>query len=385
MSTSAQLPVVLYVDDEENLLLAVKRQQRRYLDLETASDPRAALELVRGARSFSVVVSDLQMPGMDGVEFLKSVREIRPDTTRIMLTGNADLEAAQRAVNDGHVFRFMTKPCPPETLREAVYAGARIHELVVAERTLLERTLRGAVEVLTQTLALVNPEAFGRAARIRRAVTTLVQRMGLADPWQYEVAGMLSTLGVVSVPPEVAQKAYRGQPLSPDEREMLAESPAVASRLLGEIPRLEHVAEFVRLQGADFRPADGAEAPPLGARVLRVALDFDALRMRGQSVGEAALGLRRAPEGTYDPDVIAHVDQLGVTEGLSKEMEIRVAAMRVGMVVVNPVMTEEGLLVVAAGHEVTESLLNRLRNWTRAGTHVICEPIRVVVSEGPAR
>jgi response regulator RpfG family c-di-GMP phosphodiesterase len=366
------------VDDEENLLLAVKRQQRRFLDLQTASDPRVALETLRADGDFCVVVSDLQMPGMDGVEFLKSVREIRPDTTRIMLTGNADLAAAQRAVNDGHVFRFMTKPCAPESLREAIYAGARIHELVVAERTLLERTLRGAVEVLTQTLALVNPEAFGRASRLRRAVATLIEHLGLPDPWQYEVAGMLSQLGIVAVPPEVAQKAYRGQALTPDEREMLNESPTVASRLLGEIPRLEQVAEFVRLQNADFR-ADGAPEPPLGARILRVALDFDALRSRGQSVGEAVHGLRKAPAGTYDPDVLAHVHRLGVIEGVSSEAEVRLSEMRVGMVVVNPVTTTEGLLVVAAGHEVTESLLNRLRNWTRAGTHVICEPIRVVV------
>jgi response regulator RpfG family c-di-GMP phosphodiesterase len=370
---------VLYVDDEENVLLAVKRHQRKSFDLHTCSVAQEALDRIRSGEAFAVVVSDLRMPRMDGVEFLKAVQGLMPDATRIMVTGNADLDSAKRAVNDGHVYRFLTKPCEPELLREAIHSGVRIYELVVAERDLLERTLRGAVEVLTQTLSLSNPEAFGRAARIRRYVTALVSRLALENPWQYEVAAMLSQLGAITVPPDVTRKAYRGQPLSIEEGRMLAQSPVVASRLLRAIPRLEGVAEMVRLQSAQFR--GGSEEPPLGARILRVALDFDALVLRGTSSIDAVKALRQAAEGTYDPALLSAADELMPTDGSREERTIALRDLRVGMIVADPLTTEEGLLVVAAGQEVSESLLERLHNWTRSSLHRVREPIRVLVTK----
>jgi response regulator RpfG family c-di-GMP phosphodiesterase len=378
MSTvQSALPRVLYVDDEENVLLAVKRHQRKSFDLHTCAVPQEALERIRGGETFAVVVSDLRMPLMDGVEFLKAVQGLMPDATRIMVTGNADLESAKRAVNDGHVYRFLNKPCEPELLREAIHSGVRIYELVVSERDLLERTLRGAIEVLTQTLSLSNPEAFGRASRIRRHVVGLVRRLGLENPWQYEVAAMLSQLGAITVPPDVTRKAYRGQPLSVEEGSMLAQSPAVASRLLRAIPRLEDVAEMVRLQNAACK--GGAEEPPLGARILRLALDFDVLIGRGTSSSDAIKALRQAPEHTYDPGVLAAADELMLADGTHEERTIPLRELRVGMIVADPLATEEGLLVVAAGHEVTESLLERLHNWARSSVHRVREPIRVLV------
>ena len=83
MTTSpATLPRVLYVDDEENVLLAVRRHQRKYFDLEVSTSPKEAIERVRAEPTFGVVVSDLRMPGMDGIEFLKAVRAVSPDSQR---------------------------------------------------------------------------------------------------------------------------------------------------------------------------------------------------------------------------------------------------------------------------------------------------------------
>jgi len=228
----AKLPRILYVDDEENVLLAMKRHQRKHFEIQTCSSPLEALEQIRKGESFSVIVSDLRMPGMDGVEFLRKTRALLPDATRIMVTGNADLDAAKRAVNDGHVFRFLSKPCEPDVMREAISSGHRIYELTVAERDLLERTLRGAIDVLTQTLSLSNPEAFGRASRISRYASALVKQMALENPWKYEVAAMLSQLGMVAVPPDVTRKAYRGETLSAVEINMLAQGPEAVDRFV---------------------------------------------------------------------------------------------------------------------------------------------------------
>jgi len=101
---------VLLVDDETNVLQAYTRVLRRRFDLEVAQGGAEALESLARSGPFAVIVSDMRMPGMDGVELLAQVRERFPDTTRIMLTGNADQATAMAAVNLGAIFRFLTKP-----------------------------------------------------------------------------------------------------------------------------------------------------------------------------------------------------------------------------------------------------------------------------------
>src|SRR5450631_170470 len=148
---------ILCVDDEPNVLHAIERQFRKRFEITIALGPDLALREIAERGPFAVVVSDLRMPGMDGVQFLARVRQISPDTVRIMLTGEADFSAAIEAVNQGNIFQFLSKPCPAEMLGRALDAALEQHALIMAERELLERTLTGSVEVLSEILSLVNP------------------------------------------------------------------------------------------------------------------------------------------------------------------------------------------------------------------------------------
>src|SRR5262245_27618563 len=111
---------VLYVDDDANMLATCQRCLRKTLDIETANGPQQGLKALAAHGPFAVVVSDMRMPVMDGIQFLNKVREDSPDTVRIMLTGNADMQTAVNAVNQGNVFRFITKPCTAEALTAAI-------------------------------------------------------------------------------------------------------------------------------------------------------------------------------------------------------------------------------------------------------------------------
>lgn len=135
---------VLFVDDEQAVLDSLRRGLCRAYDVTTARGPEEGLCAVRNAGPFAVVVSDLRMPGMDGVQFLKKVHEISPLTVGIMLTGHGDLTAAMDAVNEGHIFRFLTKPCPIPCLSQALDAGLDQYRLVAAEKQLLRVTLENA-------------------------------------------------------------------------------------------------------------------------------------------------------------------------------------------------------------------------------------------------
>jgi len=97
---------ILCVDDEPNVLQAFERQLRREFDLQTALGPELGLQALAANGPFAVVVSDLRMPGMNGIEFLTHVRQTAPDTVRVMLTGDADLGATIKAVNEGRIFQF---------------------------------------------------------------------------------------------------------------------------------------------------------------------------------------------------------------------------------------------------------------------------------------
>jgi len=112
---------VLFVDDEPNLLAAIARKLRREFDVVTACGGEFGLEALKAEGSFAVVVADMQMPGIDGIEFLKRVRELQPKAVRIMLTGNADATTLNRAVEEATIFKFLSKPCSPEQLAAALH------------------------------------------------------------------------------------------------------------------------------------------------------------------------------------------------------------------------------------------------------------------------
>ncbi len=124
---------ILLVDDEPSVLLALKRQLHREFDTSMALSGDEGLALLEREGPFAVVVSDMRMPRMDGVQFLATAKERAPDSVRIMLTAASDQRTAIEAVNHGSIFRFLTKPCSPEALREALTAGIEQHQLITAE------------------------------------------------------------------------------------------------------------------------------------------------------------------------------------------------------------------------------------------------------------
>lgn len=166
---------VLLVDDEEHVLRGYHRLLHRRFELEVAMGGVQALQAVEGHGPFAVIVTDMRMPGLSGMEVLGEVMRLSPDTTRIMLTGNLDQRTAMDAVNQGQVFRFLTKPCGPDDLALAIQAGLRQHHMVIAEKELLQQTLMGSLQVLMDLLSTLDPEAFGRG-RILRDRSVLLDR-----------------------------------------------------------------------------------------------------------------------------------------------------------------------------------------------------------------
>ena len=135
---------------------------------------------------------------MTGLEFLKNVQTAAPDAVRVMLTGNADQKTAMDAVNDGRVFRFLTKRCPPPELAPALYAALEQFHVLESERELLENTLGGAVKVLTEILSLFDPATFDRSQQLKNYVGDFVRSSNANVPWELDLAAQ-RTIRIPSV------------------------------------------------------------------------------------------------------------------------------------------------------------------------------------------
>jgi response regulator RpfG family c-di-GMP phosphodiesterase len=382
---------VLFVDDDANILAGYQRALRKQFHIEVAVGAEVALKVIERQGPYAVVVSDMYMPGMNGVQFLAKLKEIAPDTVRIMLTGNPDLRTAIEAVHHGHIFRFLTKPCPPESLAMALEAGIEQYRLITAERDLLEKTLSGSVRMLMDILAMVDPHLFGRAQTLRGYMRLLAQTLQVGEVWKMELSALLAQVGLVTIPPVVVLKARAGHPLSEAEQQMLERVPEISHNLLINIPRLEPVARIVLYQNKHF---DGSGFPrdtvsgydiPLGARMLKVLADMRDLEESSFS-RKRALEVMRKREGWYDPRLLeaAAVTFVSPAEVQKQadipSMAVSVRGLRVGHVLASDVYTADGKLLISAGHRISEALLERIRNF--AEVTGIREPLYVEMRTG---
>lgn len=364
-------PRVLCVDDEPNVLEGIARTLRRRFDVRTAGDANAALRLVESEGPFAVILSDLRMPGGDGVTLFSWIREIAPDSVRILLTGQADLPSAMSAVNEGSVFRFLSKPCAPEVLIGALDEGVELYRRITAERDVLQQTLGGSVKMLTDILAISHPAAFARGARAKSLISELAAGIRGGVGWDVEVAAMLSQIGVALLPPATAEKVYAGQPLDPDEQGAVDRLPHTAAELVSNIPRMREVGEILLYQNLRF---DGTSAVtgapwgkriPLGSRLLKVVLDFDVLETRGVLGAEAIAQLRALP-GWYDPELLELLAAArGSGTAARRVVEVDVSSLRTGMVLAEDIKNAAGLLWMARGQEITPRVLERV--WEMRG------------------
>jgi signal transduction histidine kinase len=139
---------ILCVDDDANLLAGIRRNMSRQFQLDVATGGAEALELMARRGPYAVVVTDMRMPHMNGVEFLNTCRERFPDVVRIMMTVASDQETAVQAVNLGHVFKFLNKPCPPEMLATVIENALRQYRLVMTQRQMVQLELQHAEKMV---------------------------------------------------------------------------------------------------------------------------------------------------------------------------------------------------------------------------------------------
>lgn len=384
---------VLLVDDEPLVLEGLKRQLRKKIEVESATSGREGLAVLERAGPFALVISDMRMPEMNGSQFLEQVRKRSPDSVRMILSGQAEIESTIAAVNLGQIFRFLTKPCSSETLIAAIDSGLEQYRLVIAKRELLEKTLGGTVQVLTEILEMTNSLAQQRAKRVERLAQEICDTLGTTMSWELRLAAMLSQIGCITLPESALARLYTGQTLDDEAQSVYRAHPRVAGKLLASIPRLEGVAAIVAGQldeasatdpAATAAPAPAA-APTNGAAghapddglILRAAAQLDFwLGLRIARDEAARRVLKALPE--LPKPLAAAVQATALRSSRTNKLTVKVAGMQIGMVLDEDLMSAKGMRLLPKGQEITESMLLRVQGF--AESIGVSEPVRVSVA-----
>jgi len=355
---------VLFVDDDANILSGLQRSLRNRFEVVTAASADLALRILQKDAAFAVIVSDFRMPAMNGAEFLSQTSAKWPNCVRILLTGEADAKAMAAAVNQGHIFRFLTKPCPVFTIEKTLDEAVKHHELIRGEKLVLEKTLRGSMEVLTEIFNLVQPMAFRRSNRVSRVANQLLSALNPPDRWEFEIAAMLCYIGCITIPLEILNKVGKQIVLSSKERAVYESHPEAGRRLLEKIPRLELVAQIIARQAKAggtipaWTPIAEIDRLTLGSNILKLAIELEDGLSRGLAKDVLLLELR---SNGHHPALLKAVEDMEFAESVKDCRTIPSHGLARGMILDADVIGENGLLLMARGQWLSATLIEYLQ------------------------
>jgi putative two-component system response regulator len=309
---------ILFVDDEPLLLDSVLRNFKAKFPLETAESGPQGLKRIKENGPFAVVVSDFRMPRMDGVSFMEQVAVLSPATVRIMLTGAADLPTAMRAINEGNIFRFLTKPCPVDLLEKALQDALRQYKLVQTEREYyaLKRwndSLEGLLKALVRLTEAKDPYTAGHQIRVAQLAVAIAGELGLPRETVEEISisAQVHDLGKIYVPAEFLNKPGL---LNKLEFEIIRMHSQIGHDILEPVKFAFPIHQIVlqhheRLDGSGYPQGLMGEAILLPARIIAVADVIEAISSHrpyrpAKSLEEALKEISDGQGSRYDSQVV---------------------------------------------------------------------------------
>ncbi|MEM6626591.1 MAG: response regulator [Pseudomonadota bacterium] len=370
---------VLFVDDDTHLLQGLKRALHKQVDLCVAETAIDGLRMLDKNGPFSVVVSDQNMPKVDGATFLAKAAQHFPAITRVMLTGNNDQGTAIAAVNNGQVFRFLNKPCNAKELLQTI-RDAHAHHLVMrAEHGVLEDTISGTVQLLADMLSMAYPKAFKRAATVQRWARSAAKPLQIKNTWELDVAAMLWPLSYVMTPDALIARRSAGEPLTPADKQEIAAAYVAVAKMLQNVPRLQGVAMLLLLSCEGATDVVDPAARPRAAQLLQVLINLSFLADPERS-GSTAEGFKQlAAEGVYDRALLAALPGLlskGSNKAQAQLRSVSVFDLQAGDVLVTDLVDANKRLLLAAGQTISAPILAKISQLNQAQT--VADQIRIV-------
>lgn len=364
------LSSVLFIDDDINLLNSFKRLMNNEFNVVTAQSPETGIQIMEQHGPFAIIVSDMKMPGLSGVEVLSCAHKINPNTVRVLLTGFAEHQCAIDAVNIGKVNKFLTKPCDLETMASVLRAGIRQYQSALSEKELLGKTYNGIIDVLSQILALVNPVAQSKANRLKQYCRHIIDDIQLEDKFIVEVAAMLSQLGCITISQDILERYEYGGILEEEELQQIKKNNLLVQKLLMNIPMFKDIAEILSLSDKKISEFDNffedyrQHNINISGKILQVANGIDRYIMSGVSPSDAISLLK--DEAFFNENKL--VDSLSTYDFNIKnmiKMYVCINELNTKMIIDSDIYSLNGVLLIKKGQPVTYQILSSLKNFSR--------------------
>lgn len=375
---------LLFVDDEPEMLNSYQRSFRKLYDISVAPNGEEAINILKSGKTVHVILSDFKMPKMNGVEFLSKAKEIQPNAVRILITGFADLQTSITAVNEGNIFRFLTKPISVENLNIVIQEAINQYKLLNLEKELLDKTLKGSLKILIDILSIVQPIAFKQAKLATQLAVKISENQGVKNLWEVEIATLLSQIGTVAVPQDILEKKYSGKLLSEKEEAIYNSIPNIGANLISKIPYFERVAKIISYQDEEKLLSLNEDNITIKiARIIKTVNDFDMMIKKGIDINFAFKTLGQKKD-LYSLEIIKALEQALIdiknkeiiearnqrnakSFSMSKEKPLKIALLpldllKAGMVLIEPITDSNGNIILNKGYELNDLIINKLKN-----------------------
>jgi response regulator RpfG family c-di-GMP phosphodiesterase len=373
----AQSQSNIMVVDDQPANLKLLEELLTHQGYSVKSFPRGRLALDAAVRTApDLILLDINMPEMNGFEVCQRLKA----DERLAAVPVLFLSALQETDDKLNAFRaggvdYITKPFQLEEVRARVETHLQLHRARQVERDLLEKTLNGAVKALSELAHLTCPTLTQRSGALRGMVVHMAAHLRLPDPWQYELAATLCLIGCITLPAEAFEHAYIGDKASVEELEMYQAHPGVGFRLLSRIPRLEKVAEMIRLQQVESSNWASSDVAERGSCLLKIAQELDRRTLRGIPFQTACEHLR-ATRGKYPAALLDALKDYSPSRVHFEVKRLPASQLLPGMILETDVVTEDGsLTVISKGTTLSVTLVERVQNFAR--TRGVHEPIQV--------
>jgi len=376
--------ILIVEDDPEALSLLAEFIESTGYAVKGVTHPREALEILE-ERTFSCIVTDHFMPGMDGLTFLGEARKKQPLATRILITGAASLDVAVAAINSGVVFHFLTKPWATGELTAVLRnAVSRFHleeenERLQRQTTELNRLLESAnrmlrenfdhsLELCRNLMATFSP-LLGKTTRSVEDICAQFCGQGLLTEEEEKVltvAATLHNIGLLGMPRELMQVSFqRPQRLTDEQRSLIGKHPLYGETVVQFVGNLAGVAETIRAHherwdGGGYPDGLAEEAIPPPARYLAVASSFVESGLPAEQAFEQ---IAADSDRAFYPEAVRAFSKVFQSASLPRKVrEITFNELRPGMVLAKSLHSPAGLLLLPEGKAVRRDLLEKIRN-----------------------
>ncbi len=407
-----QIANILFVDDEPQMLSALTRVFRgKGYNVITANSGLEGLSLLE-AHQFDVIISDMRMPEMDGASFLAASCERSPNSRRILLTGYSDQESTIRAINDGHIHRFLTKPWDNQELRAKVEEEISHKQLIqdgdqdlkdqidsanrelsqvsgfvdMAKEELLEQ-FNTTIKVIGNLINMRMPQASTMSWNVVSHSVALAKLLKLDSKTITEIsqASRLYQLGKLILKDSLVNSCI--DDLEPKQLKEYNGHSIMGADLLTPLNSLDYTAKLIRYQNENY---DGTGQPhklqgnkiPLGSRILRLTIDYQQLihgfHFKDPLSSQDALSYIENYSGKkYDPVLLGLYKKLIVQLSMAQESQlfndnlIPLKSLQPHQVVSRDLLNPDGMLLISKGTELNNTMIEKLKNYANRDGHEI--------------